>query len=150
ILQRYGADAITVDAVVSGLAGMEADVLERMLEKTDGPDTSEGVAMLAGAIARSRSAAALPVLIEKAAATTRPPWQRTALLRGIEAGLGPGERSDGSGPRSPTPPPPLRLSAAPTSLTRLTAESGDVGRLAAAVAARLDWPGKPAARAEAP
>jgi mono/diheme cytochrome c family protein len=32
----------------------------------------------------------------------------------------------------------------------MTSEPGDIGTLAKAVAARLDWPGKPAARAEAP
>jgi mono/diheme cytochrome c family protein len=149
ILQRYGADAISVDAVVSGLAGMEADVLDRVLDRTDG-DAAEAAAMLAGALARSRNAAALSSLLDKAATTTRPPWQRTALLRGIEAGLGPGERAEGAGPRAASPPPPLRLPAPPPSLTHMTSEEGEIGRVATAIAARLDWPGKPAARVEGP
>jgi mono/diheme cytochrome c family protein len=149
ILQRYGADAITVDGVVSGLAGMEADVLDRVLDRSDA-DAAEGTAMLAGALARSRNAAALSSLLDKAGTTTRPAWQRTALLRGIEAGLGPGERAEGAGPRAASPPPPLRLAAPPPSLTRMTSESGEIGRMATAIAAHLDWPGKPAAGAEAP
>jgi len=149
MLQRYGKDAITVDAVVSGLAGMEADVLDHLLEHADNADAAEAVAVLAGALARSRSAAALSPLVEKAATTTRPPWQRTALLRGIDAGLGPGERAEGAGPRAPSPPPPVRLPAPLASLTRLASEPGEIGRLATAVAARLDWPGKPAPRVEA-
>ena len=149
MLQRYGKDAITVDAVVSGLAGMEAGVLDHLLEHADNADAAEAVAVLAGALARSRSAAALPPLVEKAATTTRPPWQRTALLRGIDAGLGPGERAEGAGPRAASPPPPARLPAPPASLTRLASEPGEIGRLATAVAARLDWPGKPAPGVEA-
>ena len=112
MLQRYGGDAITVDAVVSGLAGMEADVLDHLLQHADNADAAEGVAMLAGALARSRNAAALLSLFEKAATTTRPPWQRAALLRGIDAGLGPGERAEGAGPRAASPPPPVPLDAA--------------------------------------
>jgi mono/diheme cytochrome c family protein/glucose/arabinose dehydrogenase len=150
LLQRYGRDVITVDAVVSGLAGMEAEVLDRLLDGAGNADAAEGTAMLAGALARSRNAAVLPSLLDRAAMTTRPPWQRTALLRGVEAGLGPGERAEGAGPRAATPPPPLRLPAPPPSLARMTSEPGDIGRLATAIASRLDWPGKPAARAEAP
>jgi len=150
LLQRYGRDAITVDAVVSGLAGMEAEVLDRLLDGAGNADAAEGTAMLAGALARSRNAAALSSLLDKAATTTRPPWQRTALLRGVEAGLGPGERAEGAGPRAATPPPPLGLPAPPSSLARMASEPGDVGRLATAIATRLDWPGKPAGRAEAP
>jgi mono/diheme cytochrome c family protein/glucose/arabinose dehydrogenase len=140
---------LAADAVVSGLSGMEADVLDQLLEHADNAEAAEGVAMLAGALARSRSAAALSPLVEKAATTTRPPWQRAALLRGIDAGLGPGERAEGAGPRAASPPPPVRLPAPLASLTRLASEPGEIGRLATAVAARLDWPGKPAPRIEA-
>jgi mono/diheme cytochrome c family protein/glucose/arabinose dehydrogenase/HEAT repeat protein len=150
LLQKYGSDAITVDALVSGLGGMEADVLDRLLDGAANPETAEAAAMLAGALARSRNPSVLPSLFDKAAATTRPPWQRAALLRGIDTGLGPGEHTEGAGPRAASPPPPLRLPAPPQSLTRMTSEPGDVGHLATAIASRLDWPGKPVAHVEVP
>jgi len=151
MLQRYGGDAITVDAVVSGLAEMEADVLDRLLGDGAAPETTaEGVAMLAGALARSRRAAVVSSVLDKAAATTRPAWQRIALLRGVEAGLSPGERTPGTGPRAAAPPAPVKMPAPPASLARMAAESGDVGKRATAIAAHLDWPGKPAPRVEAP
>jgi mono/diheme cytochrome c family protein/glucose/arabinose dehydrogenase len=151
MLRRYGGDPITVDAVVSGLAGMEADVLGRLLEGEGNAETAEGVAMLAGALARSRAPAAVTRLLEQAGTTDRPPWQRAALLRGLEAGLGGGERGEPGGPAARTGPPrAVRLSAPPRSLRSMTAETGEIGALAKAVAARLDWPGKPVARVEAP
>ena len=150
LLQRYGRDAITVDAVVSGLAGMEAEVLDRLLDGAGNADAAEGTAMLAGALARSRNAAALSSLLDKAATTTRPPWQRTALLRGVEAGLGPGERTPGTGPRDTAPPAPVKMPAPPPSLAHMASESGDMGKLATTIASHLDWPGKPAPRVEAP
>ncbi len=151
MLQRYGGDAITVDAVVSGLAGMEAQVLARLLQDEGNADAAEAVAMLSGALARSRSSAALPALLDQAGTTGRPRWQRVALLRGLDAGLGIGNRGDPAGARRSAPAPvALRLPQAPASLTRLTSESGEIGTLAKAVAANLDWPGKPMARVEVP
>jgi mono/diheme cytochrome c family protein/glucose/arabinose dehydrogenase/HEAT repeat protein len=151
MLQRYGRDPITVDAVVSGLAGMEAQVLDRLLQDEGNADAAEAVAVLSGALARSRAAAALPPILEQAATTGRPLWQRTALLRGLDAGLRIGDRGDAAGARRSAPAPvAVRLAAAPPSLTRMTSEPGDIGTLAEAVAARLDWPGKPVPRVEVP
>jgi len=151
MLQRYGSDAITVDAVVSGLAGMEADVLDRLLRDAAAPESAaEGVAMLAGALARSRQPAVLSSLLDKADATTHPAWARAALLRGVDAGLSPGERTPGTGPRAAAPSAPVRLPAPPRALLHLATESGDVGKAATAIAAHLDWPGKPVPRVEAP
>ncbi|HET6898154.1 MAG TPA: HEAT repeat domain-containing protein, partial [Vicinamibacteria bacterium] len=151
MLQRHGGDAITVDAVVSGLAGMESDVLDRLLADTAAPEgAAESVAMLAGALARSRNAAALAPLLEKASSATRPAGQRAALLRGVDAGLSPGERVPGTGPRAAAPPPPVAMPAEPKPLTAMAAQSGEIGRLATAIAAHLEWPGKPVPRTEAP
>jgi mono/diheme cytochrome c family protein/glucose/arabinose dehydrogenase len=151
MLQRYGGDPITVDAVVSGLAGMEAEVLGRLLADDANADTAEGVAMLAGALARSRNVAVLPPLLDQAAANGRPLWQRTALLRGLDAGLRIGDRGDPVGARGMAPAPvAVLLSTSPLSLTRMTSEPGDIGTLAKAVAAQLDWPGKRMTRVEVP
>jgi mono/diheme cytochrome c family protein len=149
MLTRYGGDPVTVDAVVSGLAGMEEAVLTRLLQGLGRLDTADAVTMLSGAVARSRTPAAVSRLLAQASAGGRPQWQRIALLRGLEAGLGGGERTEG-GPRAPSPPPPLRLASAPASLTRMSRETGETSALAKAVASHLDWPGKPAARAEVP
>jgi len=137
MLQRYGGDPITVDAVVSGLAGMEADVLGRLLQGEGNADAAEAVAMLTGALARSSAPAAVPPVLEQAGTTSRPLWQRRALLRGLDAGLTGGERG-------------ARLPAAARPLTRMTSEPGEIGTLAKAVAAKLDWPGKPVARVAVP
>lgn len=151
MLQRYGGDAITVDAVVSGLARMEAEVLGRLLQGEGNADAAEGVAMLAGALARARAPAALGALLEQAATTGRPLWQRAALLRGLDAGLRMGNRGDPAGAGRTAPAPAaVMLRVPPHSLTRMESEPGDIGTLAKAVAAKLDWPGKPVARVEGP
>jgi mono/diheme cytochrome c family protein/glucose/arabinose dehydrogenase len=151
MLQRYGGDPVTVDAVVSGLAGMEAEVLGRLLQDEGNAEVAEAVAMLTGAVARSRTPWALPSVLEQAAAKGRPLWQRTALLRGLDAGLRSGERGESAGVGRTAPAlAAVRLSISPASLTRMTSEPGAIGTLARAVAAKLDWPGKPVARAEVP
>jgi mono/diheme cytochrome c family protein len=150
ILQRYGADAVTVDAVVSGLGGMEADVLARLLQDTSHAEAAEGIAMLAAALAHSHAPAVVAPVLAQAGQTERPAWQRTALLRGLETGLAAPEAGAAAGTGRAAPPSPtVKLPAAPASLVRASAEPGDVGALAKAVAARLDWPGKPIARVEA-
>ena len=151
MLQRYGRDPITVDAVVSGLAGMEAEVLGRLLQDEGNADAAEAVAMLTGALARSRQTAAMLAALDQAATTSRPLRQRKALLAGMDAGLSIGDRGDPAGARRSAPAPvAVRLAAAPQSLTRMTSEPGEIGTLAKAVAARLDWPGKPIPRVEVP
>jgi mono/diheme cytochrome c family protein len=94
--------------------------------------------MLAGALARSRDTAALTSLLDQAGATGRPLGQRRALLRGLDAGL---TGDEGGVPKLPT---------SPRSLTDMTAQPAEIGALARAVAAKLDWPGKPVARLEVP
>src|SRR5258707_16315 len=123
MLQRYGGDAIAVDAVVSGLAGMEAQVFARLLQDEGNAEAAEAVAMLSGALARSRSSAALPALLDQAGTTGRPRWQRTALLRGVDAGLSNGDRGDAAGARRSAPARVgVRLAAAPQSLIRMASE----------------------------
>jgi mono/diheme cytochrome c family protein/glucose/arabinose dehydrogenase len=152
MLQRYGSDAITVDAVVSGLAGLEAEVLARLLEGESHAEAAEAVAMLTAARARSRNPGSLTPVLEEAAATRRPLWQRTALLRGLDAGLSAGERGESASgaPRTAPSPAAVKLPAPPLPLTRMASEQGEIGALATAVAARLEWPGKPEPRVEVP
>ena len=153
MLTRYGRDPITVDAVVSGLSGQEAEVLRRLLAGDGNAEAGEAIAMLSGALARSRAPAAVAAVIDQAAAGERADWQRAALLRGLDAGLTEGERREGGGAGArPTPAPTaaVRLPAAPASLEALTSQTGEIGFLAKAVAGKLDWPGKPSPRIEVP
>ena len=149
LLARYGDDPVTVDAVVSGLHGLEETVLDGLLARGATPDRSDAVAMLAGAVARSGAAAAVQALLDRAADTDRPGWQRVALLRGVDLGLGGGP--EGPGRRRGGGPGRLALPREPRSLTRLAAGSDELAAVARGVVARLDWPGRTApARRAAP
>jgi mono/diheme cytochrome c family protein len=130
---------------------MEAEVLGRLLQDEGNEEAAEAVAMLAGAVARSRSATALMPVLDQAGTTGRPLWQRMALLRGLEAGLGFGDRGDPAGARRRAPAhDAVAFSLPPQLLIRMQSEPGQIGTLAQAVAAHLDWPGKPVARVEVP
>ena len=113
MLEKYGADPITVDAATSGLAGLENEVLGLLLQGTATTPASAGagatprpahpaddaIATLSATIARGRDAAAAEKLFVIAADTNRPMWQRVAVLRGTEMGLdgGGGGRGGGGG-----------------------------------------------------
>jgi len=148
LLARYGSDPITVDTIVSGLHGLEETALDRVLARGAEPEASDAVAMLSGALARSAQVGPVERAIARVTATARSGWQRLALLRGLELGFG-GRDVRGGPPRAATRR-SLSLAAEPAALTRLAATSDEVGRLARDLVARLDWPGKPAVRAEAP
>ena len=112
MLEKYGADPITVDAATSGLAGLENEVLGLLLQGTATTPASQGagttprpahpaddaIATLSATIARGRDAASAENLVI-AADTNRPMWQRVAVLRGTEMGLdgGGGGRGGGGG-----------------------------------------------------
>jgi mono/diheme cytochrome c family protein/glucose/arabinose dehydrogenase len=86
LLERHGGDPIAVDAVLSGLRGSEAGVLEKMLQ-TDRPQTPDREAvttMLAATIVRSAQDAPLQTLFGWVAEGRRASWQRAALIRGAE------------------------------------------------------------------
>ncbi len=94
VLTRYGADPIVVDATVSSLNGVEAEVLAKVMQaKTPGAaapaERSDAVAMLAGAVAKSGDVAAVQRVIDVVADASQPAWERTALLQGLDAGLPP-------------------------------------------------------------
>jgi mono/diheme cytochrome c family protein/HEAT repeat protein len=167
LLTRDGADPIVVDAAVSSLSGVEADVLAKVMQsKTSATaakpaEPNEAVAMLAGAVAKSGDVAAVQRVIDVAADASRPDWERTSLLRGLDAGLpargatGRGGRGGGGGGGLPglsapggrvvvTPGRGVSLPAEPTALSALASGNGAMATLARNVAAKLDWPGRPA------
>ena len=165
LLTRYGADPILVDAAVSSLSGVEADVLTRVMQAkpagTPAPAApNEAVAMLAGAVAKSGDVTAVQHVIDVVVDAARPEWERTALLKGLDAGLpargagGRGGRGGGGGGGLPglsapggrvvvTPGRGVSLPAEPTALSSLAAGNSALALLARNVSAKLDWPGRP-------
>jgi mono/diheme cytochrome c family protein/glucose/arabinose dehydrogenase len=150
ILSRYGADQITVDATVSGLRGMEGEVLSRLIRVAK--HEPDAVSILAGAVSRGGNVAAVEQLVASAADASVAAADRNAILQGMDLGLpsaagGRGGRGGGGGGggRGAAPPArPVALAAEPKALTTLAAESGETGALAKRVVAKLEWPNKPA------
>jgi mono/diheme cytochrome c family protein len=145
LLTRYGSDPILVDATLSGLRGIEPEVLARLSERR--PLSRDAVSMLAAAVARSADMAVIRQLLARATDPGASPPLRTALLEGLEAGLpggaaGRGGRGGGGGRGAP-PAKPVTLQTEPIELTKLAASGGETGDLAKRVVARLEWPGKP-------
>ena len=164
ILTREGADPIIVDAAISSLKGIEADVLTRVMQVKTAPAPVEAVAMLAAAVAKSGDVAAVQQAIDVIANVSKPEWQRTALLRGLDAGLPPrggggGRRGGGGGLPglsapggrvTVTPGRGVALPGEPAGLTALAAGTNAMALLAKSVSAKLDWPGRPAPVVTAP
>jgi mono/diheme cytochrome c family protein len=158
VLDRRADDPVAVDAALSGARGREGILLERLLRgSAEGASRAAVVATLAGAIVKSRQAAAIQSLVAWAGDKTRPAWQRDALLRGAESGL-PGAGglaallAAGEGGGGGAGAPRIALDATPRALEAMIAEKGDVGARAARLYDAFDWPGKPArgGRAAAP
>ena len=174
LLTRDGADPIIVDAVISSAKGLEADLLTKVIQgKAAAAMPTEAVAMLAGAIAKSGDSAGVQRAIDVIANPSQPEWQRTALLKGLDAGLPPpgtaaaaggrggrGGRGGGGGGLpglstpggrvAVTPGRGVQLPGEPTALTALASGSGPMALLAKNVSAKLDWPGRPAPVVTAP
>jgi mono/diheme cytochrome c family protein/glucose/arabinose dehydrogenase len=173
VLTREGGDPIIVDAAVSSLSGVEADVLAKVMQAKTvaGPGApSDAVSMLAGAVAKSGDVAAVQRVIDVVVDASRPEWERTALLRGLDAGLpalgaggraGRGGRGGGGGGGLPglsapggrvvvTPGRGVSLPSEPAALSALAAGNGPLAALAKNVSAKLDWPGRPAPVSTAP
>lgn len=151
VITRYAADPIAVDATISGLRGMEEQMLDRLLQGggTTGAH-ADPVAMLAATIARSGSRAAIEQIVARATGAAGASWQRAALLQGLDAGLpgaaGRGARAGGRGGFAVAG--PVSLSEEPVELTKLAGSNTELGALARKIVARIDWPGKPAAVVE--
>ena len=169
MLRTDGRDPIIVDAAVSGLRGLESDVLARLIETPASPDRApdEAVAVLAEAVTKSGDIAGVDRAMALIADDARPVWQRVSLLQGLDLALpaagapGRGRGAGGIGLpglsvlRSPVAISPgrgLSLAAEPAALVRLAAGTGELAERAARVVAKLNWPGRtaPVAAAAAP
>jgi mono/diheme cytochrome c family protein len=151
----YGEDTVVVDAAISGLSGMEADVLEAWLKQ---PKPNPDVAgMLAGAIAKPLNVGDTEQLIALATNADLPDAIRIAILEGMKLGL---EGADGqvrgqpvAGGRAGSRPPGMRparapsiridLAAEPVAFSALATGDGELAEAAANTAAVIWWPGKP-------
>jgi putative membrane-bound dehydrogenase-like protein len=155
VLRKYSTDPVTVDVAISGLAGLEVEMLELQLQRdTSKPaanqapqQPSEHIKMLAAAISRSLDPAGLVKVLDIATETKHAAWQRLAVLEGIDMGLeGGGGRGGGGGGRGrgAGAAGPVSLPAEPTGLLATTKYTDGTAAAAARVAARMTWPGKPA------
>lgn len=145
LLARYGEDAVMVDATISGLRGAEGDVLDRVLQAHPAPAETDAVTMLAAAVAKSADVASVQRVLARVGDAAIPPWQRSALLQGLDTGLpAAGGGRGGRGGRGPAQPVRVvALPVEPVELTRLAAVEGETGTVAKRVGAKLEWPGKP-------
>ena len=89
LLERHAEDPIVLDTALSGLAGSEANVLQRVLESGTGqtPQRVATIAMLSATLVRSAREADIQNVFTWAADANRAPWMRDALLRGAEIAL---------------------------------------------------------------
>jgi putative membrane-bound dehydrogenase-like protein len=112
MLERHAADPVVVDAVLSGVRGSEADILERMLT-SGSSEAGAAIVMLAGTIVRAGQDAPIQRLLTVLADDERPGWQRLALLQGVEVAVL-DAAMPGSLPRNrPRAGPPLPCSTCP-------------------------------------
>jgi mono/diheme cytochrome c family protein/glucose/arabinose dehydrogenase len=192
-LGTHATDPVAMDAALSGLAGSETVVLERLLHASaETPQRSAAITMLAATIVSTGQDAPVQALLDRIAEDVRFVWQRSAMLRGVEvsllgatapgapAGRGRG-RGRGADPAEPCPTcpggragpggapafqrptegeagrgrgrggasgPMLKLTREPALSAVAARDTGDLGKRAASVLARVEWPGKPGAAAE--
>jgi mono/diheme cytochrome c family protein len=88
MLERSGDDPILVDAALTGLAGRESAVLQRLLETpAETPQKTAVMTTLAATIVKSAQDKTVQDLLHTIAEEARPAWQRRALIAGAEAVL---------------------------------------------------------------
>jgi mono/diheme cytochrome c family protein len=88
LLERHGDDPIVVDAALSGIAGSEPAVLDRVLGSLEeSPQRSDVVSVLAATIIRARQEAASQKVFDAIADRARPDWQRASMMTGVEAAV---------------------------------------------------------------
>ena len=156
VLLRDGNDEIIVDALVSGLRGVESTVLQQVIQTTSAQGPADAVTVLSAAVAKSGDVGLVQVTLDAATDAKRPVWQRRAMLAGLSAALpAPPVIGRGGQVRTPGLAPPGRdraqitpgkgvtLAAEPVALTKLATGAGPDAEAAGDLAARLNWTGKP-------
>jgi mono/diheme cytochrome c family protein len=88
MLERSGDDPILVDAALTGLAGRESAVLQRLLDPpAETPQKTAVITTLAATIVKGGQDKAVQDLLHAIAEAARPAWQRRALIAGAEVVL---------------------------------------------------------------
>jgi glucose/arabinose dehydrogenase/mono/diheme cytochrome c family protein len=88
LLERNGDDPVVLDAALSGIAGSEASMLDRVLaSQQESPQRSSAAIVLAATIIRGKQDAASQRIFDLVADRARPEWQRTSMMTGIEAAV---------------------------------------------------------------
>jgi len=89
VLERHADDPITLDAALSGASGAEAAVLDGLMPAgaVQTPQRDAAIATLSATIVRSGRDDKAQALLARIADGTRTPWQRSALLAGVEIAL---------------------------------------------------------------
>jgi glucose/arabinose dehydrogenase/mono/diheme cytochrome c family protein len=118
-----------IPAVVSSLSGGELAFLEQLYESPQWRDVRPGAATLietlAAAILREGDDTKINRVFALAGSAAEPKWRRMALLSGMQASSG------------------RRVAALPRALEALTKDPDpQIAKSAAALLARLDWPGR--------
>ena len=87
-LERHGTDPVVVDAVLSGLAGREHNVLTALLRApAETPAIATAVTMLTATIVRGGQSDRVQAALTLVTDASRPAWQQSAVLRGAEVAL---------------------------------------------------------------
>jgi mono/diheme cytochrome c family protein len=154
VIRKHGSDAMVVDAGISGLKGLEADALDRLL--ADANPNADAAEMLAGAAAKSRDVSQMQKLLAAVTDSAKPAKLRLVLLNGTAnglagldsrpAGIVAGGRAGGMEGIIQRPKPvvkPMAMPAEPVQLASLAKESGELAAAAKVVLDDLSWPGKP-------
>lgn len=90
MLERYAADPVVVDVVLSGVRGSELNVLQSFLGSASAPGSEArdaAIAMLAATVMRGAQDAPVQMLFAWIADERRTERDRAALVRGMEAAL---------------------------------------------------------------
>ncbi|MEO6993727.1 MAG: cytochrome c, partial [Lacunisphaera sp.] len=133
---EHGQQSYVPDAIVSGLAGRELAFIRATLPLSNAAHASHTITLAASALLKSmdaKRAGELFALLTPGNST--PGWAQMAILAGVERFL----------PKTPEGKPvPGTLSAEPTSLIKLAAQTDSAaGKKAATLVHLLKWPGKP-------
>lgn len=88
VLETNASDPVVMDAALSGVAGGEARVLDRIMQDVgETPVRTAAITMLAATIVRGGQEGAVLSLFDAMGKATSAPWQRSALLGGAEVAL---------------------------------------------------------------
>src|SRR5262249_51467621 len=88
LLAAQGDDPVALDTALSSVRGTEGLLLESLIQATDQtPQRETAITMIAATIVRTGQDDGIQKVLAATADSTRPLWQRSALLQGAEIAL---------------------------------------------------------------